>query len=322
MPQMITKVNVATALDTEKLIKNVTNEYTNSTQVTNNMGNNAIEEVDLTTTLQGNNSEINTNENSFLYKTIDDHGNPITIEIDIEEYTQTLKAIGLTDLDINRVISGEITIEKLMEEIERDDERYRRVLEASYLKNFELSYTDMGELENDINKDKDTLKGLIAKKEKVGSIEPDIMQKILSRLRQGESLESIMESEIVGWKYTDENGEIQYTTNQPTEEIEYEQVTFLDMYGETEDYKELKNTLSKATIKPFFFFGEEETVHRYEGTEEQEILLEKLDSKYIEQIDKRETEQKDIDNKIEELKNQIGQKNILKNMSIMKLIII
>ena len=196
------------------------------------------------------------------------------IQIDIQKYQEELEQIGLRKEDIARVINGEITIEELIQEIEsdKDNSRRREIMIASYLKSADLNCTTLEELQEKIaEKQKELEKIQAQKNQKANEHQFESLANIIARLQNGESLENVLESEIVAYEYTDENGKKAYVYENPWEtgeivEIQYKSLTFEEMYG-SEEIDSLKKVLTE--IDPLF--GGK--IHRFDGSKEQEEYL-------------------------------------------------
>ena len=85
------------------------------------------------------------------------------LDFDIEKYKLDLKKFGLNDKDINDIISGKTTIEKLMQEIstEENTDRRRALLEASCLHSVGLNFNTLSELDNEIALKQQALTALV-----------------------------------------------------------------------------------------------------------------------------------------------------------------
>ncbi len=255
-------------------------------------------------------------KNGKVYVTsTDNSGNPINIEIDVDDYINNLKSFGFNETDIKRIIDGKITPEALMDEIQKDSDTTRKqaVMESSYLKSFGLDFDNMEEVNNAILNSEQELKKLTDERNKADNRELDGMMAIIVRLKQGETFEDVIDSEIVCWKYIDENGNVCYTENDPYQfgmqydsngnPYQYEALNFVDMYGESDYYKELEGILTENTVTSFFG-GETRVIHQWEYTEEQEKYFDEIAEKYSDNISERENKIKDLDAKITELQQQ------------------
>ena len=249
-------------------------------------------------------------DGKVIIVTTDQSGNQVNVEIDVEDYKSNLKVYGFTEEDINRIISGEISPEKLLEEIQSDSDNTRRkkMMESSYLQAYGLNFNDMSELKNACVEKTKELEKLLAQRANVdNNRELDSIMNIVTRLKMGESLDNILKSEIVAWKYTDENGNTCYRYDDPYingnyDGITYESLYFSDMYQDSEILKKLQNVLSVETIDPLF--GDKYQVQRWTESDEQQKFFDDLAKKYSESIEKRQSEVKKLDEKITELQQQ------------------
>lgn len=252
----------------------------------------------------------NTNEGKVFITTVDQAGNPINIEIGVDEYINDLKSFGFTEKDINRIINGEISPEKLVEEIQNDlnnNERRKLMMESSYLQAFELSFTNMDDFEKAINENTNKLQELMHSRRKVelNSREKTATLNVVRRLKLGESLEDILNTEIVGWKYVDEKGNVYYRYDDPYvmgnyENINYEALYYKDLYGNSDLFKELKSVLVEQTVDPLL--GDKYIIHKWQETEEQLLFFDKMEEQYL--TDPKYRELEEIDKQISELQEQ------------------
>ncbi len=272
--------------------------------------------VDVSLDLDTNNSNnsassMSVKDGKVYVTTTDNNGNFVSIEIDVDDYVNNLKSFGFNDVDIKRIIDGKITPEALMEEIQKDTDttRKQQVMESSYLKSFGLDFNNMDEIKNAISNSEQQLNQLTEERNNANNKELDNIMTIINRLKQGETFENVINSEIVCWKYTDENGNICYTETDPYQSgmqydsngnlYQYEALNFVDMYGESDYYKELEGILTESTS----FFGGS-IVHRWEYTEKQEKYFDEFVKKYSDNVNKREKTIKELDDKIKELQQQ------------------
>ena len=166
----------------------------------------------------------------------------------------------------------------------------------------------MSELKNACAEKTKELEKLLAQRANVdNNRELDSIMNIVTRLKMGESLDNILKSEIVAWKYTDENGNTCYRYDDPYingnyDGITYESLYFSDMYQDSEILKKLQNVLSVETIDPLF--GEKYQVQRWTESDEQQKFFDDLAKKYSESIEKRQSEVKKLDEKITEKQQQ------------------
>lgn len=230
-------------------------------------------------------------------------------EMDIEDYINNLKVCGFTETDINRIINGEISPEDLLNEIQSDASRKRYMMESSYLRSCDLEFNSMTELEAAIKNTTQKLQQLIEQKNNMDSDDGEraAIMNIITRLKNGETLENILKSEVVAWKYTDEFGNVEYRYDDPyvtgdSGGVQYELVYFPDMYGDSQMLNQLNDVLSEETIHSFF--GDEQTVHRWTGSETQEAYFDEFLKEYDDINLVKKSEIAKLDEQISNLQQQ------------------
>jgi len=234
--------------------------------------------------------------------------------------------IGLTEEDINRVMSGEITLADLMIEIEGDPDttRYRLIMESSYLHTFGLDINSLEELDNIILEIDSQISPLLEERNrivseinntKIQTNEFIATENIIVRLQNGEIFEEIINTEIVAWKYEDENGNIRYTTEDPhyiagSETKGYQAVTYNELYGNSSSCINLQNVLTETTVGSKLF-NNEKIVLIWGYTEEQDkyydyILNESAKAKeeQKEKVEVLEAELTEVNTEISNLQDQ------------------
>ena len=222
-------------------------------------------------------------------------------ELELEE---ELRTYGFTEPDIERIMNGEITPEDLKKEIDNDKDPSRRryMLEAQMLSGMNLK--NMDELKELQDKTKQELENLIKQREqnKLSSLELTALPNIIARIQQGDDLEYVINSEIVAWKYKDENGKECYIYEDPFTatydgSITYEAVSYGQMYKNSKYIEELKSNLEKVEINPLFgFIGSKRTVYKCTDNEKIASYSEKIfaeNGKIIEQQEKLEEQIKE-----------------------------
>lgn len=222
-------------------------------------------------------------------------------ELELEE---ELRTYGFTDTDVERIMNGEITPEDLLKEINNDTDSSRRryMLEAQMLSGMNLK--NMDELKELQDKTKQELENLIKQKEqnKLSSLELTALPNIIARIQQGDDLEYVINSEIVAWKYKDENGKECYIYEDPFTatydgSITYEAVSYGQMYKNSKYIEELKSNLEKVEINPLFgFIGSKRTVYKCTDNEKIASYSEKI----FAENDKLKKQFKELENKIKE----------------------
>lgn len=258
------------------------------------------------------NTNFNSNSNGEL-ETMDFDNNE-----SINDIFYKLKLYGLNDKDINRVINGEISLEKLMEEIYSDTNTTRKeeIMKNSYLKSFGLEFNSMEELIEGINDIDNELNLLMQQKNNINNYELDATIKIINRLQMGENLENILNTEYVAWEYIDDQGNKCYRYDNPYVEgnynnIQYKALSYQDVYGESDILKKLKSVLTEQEINPFF--GDNYKVYRWIGTNEQLEFLDSISVSYSDNLENREKNIKELDEKIKELQEKKSNYQYIEN---------
>ena len=229
-------------------------------------------------------------------------------EVDINQFVDLLQKMGIQDKDIKRIIDQQITLEDLIKEIENDKDNSRRkaIMEASYLQAYGLNVESLSKLLELIKTNQTELQKLINMRDLSDTHEMEALLKIVSRLKLGENLNNILSTEIVAWKYQDENGNTRYVYKQPNidGDIKYTPLTYEEMYKDSKYIEKLKE-LTKITSKSMFT-GKETTVYMWNNTSEQMKFFDELTNKYNEEVKTREENLKRIDKQIETLKQNIA----------------
>ncbi len=238
-----------------------------------------------------------------------------------------LSNVGISEIDINRVLSGEITIQDLFTEIQQDDldsDRYRQLMENSMIQAIKNSNTDgdysffvfnnMDELNEFINSKEHELAELIRQRNAADNHELDGIAIIINKLNEGYSLEQAL-NQPVAWSFIDpDTGEKKYVYTDPYANMAYEgnygnavmytPQTFEDMYPDSEYLTQIKDHCYEYTIN--HWFREDETAHKWDpyDSETREFYFGLLDQVYEHQ-ENRAARLAEIDAKIEGLVSEI-----------------
>lgn len=217
-------------------------------------------------------------------------------ELELEE---ELRTYGFTEPDIERIMNGEITPEDLKKEIDNDKDPSRRryMLEAQMLNNSQVSATNMEELKILQEVTKNELEKLIAKKQhsKLETLEIPELLNIIERIQNGEDLEYVINSEIIAWKYVNEEGEECYKYTDPyitgyDGSITYEPITYNQMFKDSKYLKELKTITEKVEVN--------------------RMLVSSTPKELIDFLEKLNNENANINTAMEELDKSIEEKNM------------
>lgn len=254
------------------------------------------------------------NDKNVMYTTVNTNRYNARTETIEDQLQISLEKCGLRESDIARVTRGEITYEQLIEEIQNELSTTRReeLMQASYLQAFGLEFNSLENLQTAIDSTRSEISDLQTEKvEYDKQREYDAILNIITRLRLGENLSNVLSTEIVAWKYTDEDGNTQYRYDDPyigyampTDTVYYP-LTFEKMYEDSNLIEELKAVLTEETIKPLFS-KETKTVYRWDNTTEQENFFSKIISDYGNVASNRVNKIKEIDGKIADLQSQLS----------------
>lgn len=246
-----------------------------------------------------------------VYNTISN----VVSEVDVDSYINSLVKYGLRMDDINRVLNGSISLDSLMLEIQNDTDtsRKKEIMDASYLSAYGLEISNMKALKLEIDNLKKELENLIKEKNSIDDYrEFESLMDIIVRLKNGENLDSILSSQIVAWKYTDENGNITYCYDSPTASSiaesgkNYKPLYFEDMYKNSDILDDLKKVLTKSTTKSLFS-DEKKDVYIWDGTKNQEKFFESLLQKYESNNLNRKEKLEELEEKINKYQEQLSQ---------------
>ena len=246
------------------------------------------------------------------------------------KYEESLRQYGIRDYDIARLQNGEITIENLMKEIDKDPDRKRDVLESQGLLNSITNLENAGYRINQKVYNLDELDNYIEKLESEineytnglhNDEELNALAKIIKFLENGVDLDSALISGTVAYMYKDANGEKHYVYEQPigsmmNDQINagkhyiigsdgrtYESLNYKEMYGESEYIKELRNNLTKGNSNFFekTFLNQNDEVYKYDKSSDQSKYIESLK----EIISNSQKESDELEAKIYELTEEL-----------------
>lgn len=290
-----------------------TTDFQKSAGVSGNAnGNNASQDVNVSgvdgTGSTGGNRNIDTSSSSVMKTTVNvtttsESGNSMDFVVeDLEEYKCYLTTLGLSDVDIDRVLNNQVTLDELMKEIDTDPDKKRKVMEAYYLQAYQLDVSDMGGLNDKIDDITVELRDAVTERRNIDSFKEYVaLMKIINCLQNGTSLENALNSEIVAWQYEDENGNVCYVFDDPYvsgdfEGIIYEGLTYEKMYGETDNLKKLRSVLTESNGG-----------HVYDYSDEQISFVNSFFDEYSSEQENYLNELEQLDNKIAVLQQELAQ---------------
>ena len=221
-------------------------------------------------------------------------------ELMIEDFRKQLRNIGIKDYDIDRVINGELTLEELWNEIYNETSNdpksttKRDILEATTihalnesLPEIDLNYNSIAEMNQEI--DRLTREIEAARKEEMYQeiSEADATRRLIEYMSSmGEDLEESLDNCTIAYKCRNENGDIVYFYGElgriGTDLEVLEEISYRDMYGNSESCKKMYELVPKRTetYKDGFLglWGDEKTreVQNLTWTQEQEDFYYKL----------------------------------------------
>lgn len=250
-------------------------------------------------------------EDDVVYATVNDSSTENqSFQMQFDEYLSMLSGYGISDEDINRVKSGEVNLQDLLKEIDKDPERVKLIQQNSFLKqinqNTEEQYESYSDFVNAVKVEKNKLINLVSERNKINDSyrENDELMWLCNRLKQGEDLKSILESPAC-YKYKDEYGNVVYiypdvndgflNYNSEIFDKKAEEVTFEEYFKNSELFDELKKTLSKE--KRWTLLGKREFA-LYTGTKEQEAIFSKIEKLYIENYANRKQQLEEYEKNI------------------------
>lgn len=161
---------------------------------------------------------------------MDENNNPIEVEITVGELIESFRSMGLCDADINRLLSGEITLPELIEEILADPERKRLLYEAAFLDQLRNIDDASMALRGDVyslNQLQDVIDQYIEKRDEIAQeirdtywkeIEYEVLREVIILLLNGADINDILESAYGQYKaivyvYYDDQGDMYYVWN-------------------------------------------------------------------------------------------------------------
>ena len=241
----------------------------------------------------------------------DNNGNIITEEISLDEFRNDLKQCGFTDTEINDILSGKTTPKDVFEKIENDPKRLKGLMATSYLEALGLEYKTLDELNKAITEDKKQLQELLNKRTEADNRELDNFFLIISRVQMGESLDNVISSQIVAWRYTDESGNTCYKYTDPYSELyisgespEYTALTYEEMYPDSKYVEEFRSVLQQYSRKRWFK-DEIITTYTWGSTEEEYTFLENFTKEYNDALTNRAKNLQALDKQIEETRSEL-----------------
>ena len=224
-------------------------------------------------------------------------------EIDIDDFSQSLKLTGLRTVDINRVLSGEITIEDLMKEIASDSDNTRRqeIMQATYLKAYGIDFTNLDDFDLKIESMKSELATLVDQRKQINSDrEIDAMIDIVTDLKYGKSLNDSLKNRIVAWQYTDEEGNIVISYDNNNSDYVYTPITYEELFPYSELLNNLKSFFIENGIDPSIDMG---------ASADRDITdayFENIYTQYGNKANYRETKLKTLDEKIKKMHSEVS----------------
>lgn len=250
-------------------------------------------------------------EDDVVYATVNDSSSENqSFQMQFDEYLSMLSGYGISDEDINRVKSGEINLQDLLKEIDKDPERVKLIQQNSFLKqinqNTEEQYESYSDFAKSVKVERNKLINLVSERNKINDIyrENDELMWLCNRLKQGDDLKSILESPAC-YKYKDEYGNVVYiypdvndgflNYNSEIFDKKAEEVTFEEYFKNSELFDELKKTLSKE--KRWTLLGKREFA-LYTGTKKQEAIFSKIEKLYIENYANRKQQLEEYEKNI------------------------
>lgn len=182
-----------------------------------------------------------------------------TLAEEIDNIIAELRRIGIQDADIDRILNGQITVDELWEEIfsDPDTSRKRAILEAQTLQalstdlpDLNLNFSSIDEMQaaiDDLTKQIDDAQ--MAELYREFSEEKATMLLIDYMSSFGVDIEDAKKECVIAYKYKDENGNTQFVYRGidllGSDINEYEEITYEEMYGDSDTYKELLAVVPK-----------------------------------------------------------------------------
>lgn len=298
---------------------NTNNNTSNATTVNKETNNDNIFDSDKLNFDNLETNELNEITNEVFTTKVDNNISDVVSEVDVDSYINSLVKNGLRMEDINRVLNGSISLDSLMVEIQNDTDtsRKKEIMEASYLSAYGLEFSNMESLKLEIDNLKNELENLIKEKKSINdSREFESLMDIIVRLKNGENLDNILSSQVVAWKYIDENGNVAYRYDTPSateifeNEKKYEPLYYEDMYKNSAILGDLKKVLTKSTTKSLFS-NEKKDVYIWDGTENQEKFFDSLLKKYESNNLNKKEKLEELEENINKYQEQLLQYNNL-----------
>ena len=247
---------------------------------------------------------------------------------------EDLKACGFTDEDIQRVLDGKITPEELYVEIlyDKDNTRRRKLMETSFLKSLfapsVVAIEDATSQDSQFNQEQTnydflTIDDVVAYESQLkaeyakvlrekndAKIAMDIEMHILDRLREGESLEEILEEEIIGTKWIDEYGFSHITFGDDRVDVNGRDLEDIDVRKYIpEDF--LLSLRGKLTIvsKGSWLFGNERNEYEVgENNKRFEDFCARVEAQYKE----ASANDNELSNKLKEIEKEVNRCEAIK----------
>lgn len=259
-------------------------------------------------------------ENQSSQVTVQEPQIVITEEM-IEEVRQELRNCGFIDKDIERLLKGEITLEDLYKEIENDTDgtRRRKIYESSYLMSLGSEFTNIEDLEADINKTKREIQAKRELQYEFDFTEEEAAYGLLvALLMYGGDIDEIAETYIVGWSYEDENGvtryEYSYNPYFPGGYYGATPIYYNDVYKDSKYLEEIRSSLVEVEkTRGILWWQENYTAYEWEWTEEQTALYDRIEAQKDKAMAARENKIAEYQAQIDELTTRQLQEEAILN---------
>lgn len=195
--------------------------------------------------------------------------------------------------------------------ISLSDDDIKSELEKFYLEKMNIGASSMDELNNQIIQLGEEITNVskeIKDLETEKRTNIDIIN-LISRLKNGETLEEIMSSPVA-WIITDENGDKQTVYEDPAfiGQVASEVITYEDLYKDNPDLLNIKEKLTERETGTFFGFGEKKIVHVFDNSDESSSFLDELRNSLDEDLQNFDNKITDLQNKKIDLSNEKAQK--------------
>ena len=253
------------------------------------------------------------------------------VGIDISEDYETLHNMGFRDEDLMSIFRGDKSYDELVAEIEQENgDRYQELLASSYLSSYypdfetilasynekngtEYTFENADALKELINQKSDELKKIYDQMNDIDGHEAQCTLKIIEILKNkpliGDRADfNTIENTAVAWKYTDENGYEHYVYENPyqgyyeysSDTTVYTPVSYKELYGDSESYKALKESLVSEDRDPLF--GDPYTALVWSDDDAQQKMIDSL-TKLNESC--KNNRSSDLTKKVNDLKEEI-----------------